>query len=597
VLFQKANALGSKLPIRQVGATLIAIPALCLTLTIGAWIVSQQLNHNIHTSKYQTTNKISEVKNLLIHLLNAETASRGFNLTYDPRYLEPYNLANSQIPVILTNIKQTFTTDSEHQKIAEIEHLSQLRLQIIVDRVNLIKNQQKTASNPPDDEKFLYEGKQVMDELRVLVNELETEQSQKVVKDEQRLANIRQITNLLLWATAGISLLIYLKIIYLFSKVDWRLAGQELELTESHSLLQGVIDNVVDGVITLNEFDEIDSCNDAASKMLVYPREEIIGQKFHTLIFPQNTAQDRSGETLLTNSNSPFLAQGHRKIGSNFPLEISVSKLPSGNRKILIFRDITERQEAQKKLESHVKELSRLSLMLSKANQTLAERNQELDQFAYVASHDLKAPLRAISSLSEWIEEDLGNRLPPETQYQLQLLRQRVTRMETLINGLLEYCRAGRTQTQAETVDVKVLLQEIIDSLGVPPTVKVAIQPDMPKFNTKIILLRQVFANLISNAIKHQRTSEAAVKISSQELDRFYEFSVTDDGPGIAPEYQEQIFKIFQTLEARDTQENTGIGLAIVKKIVESEGGKIKVQSDVGKGATFSFTWRKQPRD
>ncbi|PSB05306.1 diguanylate cyclase [Merismopedia glauca CCAP 1448/3] len=436
-----------------------------------------------------------------------------------------------------------------------------------------------------------------MDEIRVLVNELETEESHNLETYEQRLARIQEITRIVIWVTAGISLLIYLKIIYLFSKVDWRLAGQELELAESNSLLQGVIDNVVDGVITLNERDEIDSCNYAASTMLAYPTEEIIGQKFQSLIFPESTVKDQPLEMLFSNSNSPFLAQGNRKVGSKFPMEVSVSKLPSGNRKILIFRDITERQEAQRKLEAHVKELSRISLMLSKTNQTLMERNQELDQFAYVASHDLKAPLRAISSLSEWIEEDLGDKLAADTQYQMQLLRQRVSRMQALINGLLEYCRVGRTQTQTETVDVGVLLREIIDSLGIPSTFKVEVQPDMPKCTTKTLLLRQVFANLISNAIKHQRSSEGSVKISFKELDKFYEFGVTDTGPGIAPEYQEQIFKIFQTLEARDTQENTGIGLAIVKKIVESEGGKIQVQSDVGRGATFSFTWCKEPRD
>jgi signal transduction histidine kinase len=327
------------------------------------------------------------------------------------------------------------------------------------------------------------------------------------------------------------------------------------------------------------------------------PTEEIIDRKIQTLIVPEERDKQQSLEDLFDNFNSPFLARGHRKIGSDFPLEISVSKLPSENRKMLIFRDITERQQAQNKLESHIKELSRLSLMLSKANQTLSERNQELDQFAYVASHDLKAPLRAISSLSEWIEEDLGDKLAPDTQYQMQLLRQRVSRMEALINGLLEYCRVGRSQTKTETVDVDLLLKEIVDSIGVPPTFKVEIQPGMPKLIAKTLLLRQVFANLISNAIKHQGSSEGNVIISFKELDKFYEFAVTDTGPGIAPEYQEQIFKIFQTLEARDTQENTGIGLAIVKKIVESEGGKIELSSDLGIGSTFSFTWRKEPRD
>jgi CHASE3 domain sensor protein len=206
LLFKKANALWSKLPIRYAGATLIAIPALCLTLTTVASIVSQRLNYDIYQNIDRTKSKIIEVKNLLIHLLNAETGSRGFNLTRDPQYLEPYNLANNQIPVILTELKQTFDSDLERQKIQQIERLSNLRLQIIIDRVNKIKNQNNNIASSQSDRKFLYEGKQVMDELRVLVSELETEQLRNLEKYEKRLANIQDITNIILWATAAISL-------------------------------------------------------------------------------------------------------------------------------------------------------------------------------------------------------------------------------------------------------------------------------------------------------------------------------------------------------------------------------------------------------
>jgi light-regulated signal transduction histidine kinase (bacteriophytochrome) len=225
----------------------------------------------------------------------------------------------------------------------------------------------------------------------------------------------------------------------------------------------------------------------------------------------------------------------------------------------------------------------------------LRKRNQELDQFAYVVSHDLKAPLRAIANLSSWIEEDLSESMTEDTLHQMNLLRGRVHRMEGLIEGLLQYSRVGRIQVPSERVQVEKLLAEIIDSLAPPPGFEVKVEPGMPTFVTEKLALQQVFSNLISNAIKHNRAESGYVKISVKELDEFYEFSVADDGPGIAPQYHDKVFVIFQTLEARDKVENTGIGLSLVKKIVEGQGGTISLESAEGEGANFRFTWPKQP--
>jgi GAF domain-containing protein len=223
----------------------------------------------------------------------------------------------------------------------------------------------------------------------------------------------------------------------------------------------------------------------------------------------------------------------------------------------------------------------------------LAERNQELDSFVHVVSHDLKAPLRAISNLSVWIEEDLGTALPAESQQQMAQLRSRVQRMEAMINGLLEYARVGRTDTQLQLVSVAELLTEILDSLAPPSTFKIVIAPELPTLHTKRLLLSQVFANLIGNAFKHHDKSNGFIQIACQEQSDFYEFTIVDDGPGIPPEQHDEVFIIFQSINPQKNLDSTGIGLSIVKKIVEAAGGQIRLKSELGKGTTFYFTWPK----
>lgn len=271
---------------------------------------------------------------------------------------------------------------------------------------------------------------------------------------------------------------------------------------------------------------------------------------------------------------------------------------------IATMRDISDRkqadlaiaelnQELEARVQKRTAELEKANKLLLIATEQLQKSNQELEQFAYVTSHDLKAPLRAIATLSEWIEEDLDHKLDEATQENMRLLRGRVYRLENLINGLLRYSRVGRLKSTRQTVMVDKLLAEIIDSLDVPPDFTIEIRGKMPTLVTAEAPLNQVFSNLIVNAIEHSDRKDTKIVITAVERDQDYEFKVSDNGSGIDPKYHQRIFTIFQTLKARDLKESTGIGLAIVKKAVESQGGTIAVTSSLGQGTTFSFTWNK----
>lgn len=223
------------------------------------------------------------------------------------------------------------------------------------------------------------------------------------------------------------------------------------------------------------------------------------------------------------------------------------------------------------------------------------ESHSELDEFAYIVSHDLKAPLRAINNLSLWLEEDLGSSLTGENRNNFVKLRSRVVRMEALINGILEYSLAGKSQVADEPIDVADLLKAAAEWLSPPPHITIQVSENLPIIKAPRVMLMQVFSNLLSNAIRYSDKAQGVIKVYGAEMERCYAFSVEDNGPGIPAEYHEKIFTVFQTLHARDKFESTGVGLTIVKRILAAKGGDIRMTSTLGKGSTFTFTWPKGP--
>lgn len=221
----------------------------------------------------------------------------------------------------------------------------------------------------------------------------------------------------------------------------------------------------------------------------------------------------------------------------------------------------------------------------------LERTNRELDKFASIVSHDLKAPLRAIGNLTGWIEEDAGDTLTPEVRTNFDMIKQRVKRMEDLINAILDYSRADKRSGDEVVIKTSDLVLETLEFIGKPENVILHLAPNLPQLTTDKTRLAQVFSNLLGNAIKYNDKTEIHIDVNAEEQAEGWVFSIKDNGPGIEKQYHEKIFVIFQTLNRRDDVESTGVGLAIVKKIIEDQGGKIWVESEQGKGADFRFFW------
>jgi light-regulated signal transduction histidine kinase (bacteriophytochrome) len=243
--------------------------------------------------------------------------------------------------------------------------------------------------------------------------------------------------------------------------------------------------------------------------------------------------------------------------------------------------------ETQTKLENNLLSLQEYTIDLEK-------KNKELDQFAYITSHDLKSPLRGINNLSEWIMEDMGDRLTEDSRKYFELLRGRVMRMEALIDSILKYSRAGKSFGEKEMVNTKQVVIQALNKVKPGANFKIFYDETLPEIYGNKKDIEEVFLNFISNAVLHNNAQQPIVNITYTELDNHYRFCIADNGQGIKPEFHQKIFTFFQTLETRDKIEATGAGLAIVKKIIESYEGKVWVESEEGKGARFYFTWPKK---
>ena len=362
---------------------------------------------------------------------------------------------------------------------------------------------------------------------------------------------------------------------------------RQLALENASVRLQhlATMDAASDGLALLDGAGAYTYVNAAHATMFGFAcSEDLVGKNWRVLYDPEELTriQTEVFPQLLAHRHWHGRARARRLDGTHFTEALTLTLTPDGGL-ICVCRDDTVAVESEGKIQA-------LSAGLEARAQELVQVNRELSDFAHVVSHDLKAPLRGIGSLANWLQQDYAEKLGPEGAEQLQMIGGRVARLSGLIDGILSYSRAGRTHRSQTVVSLDALVRGTLEMLAPPAHITVAVPTDLPQIRMDPTKAQQLFQNLLSNAVKYIEKPAGRVTLACVAADGFWHFSIADNGPGIEEKYFERVFQLFQTLAPRDEVESTGVGLAVVKKIVETEGGRIWIESVFGHGATFHFT-------
>ncbi|MFK7769014.1 MAG: PAS domain S-box protein [Mariniblastus sp.] len=368
-----------------------------------------------------------------------------------------------------------------------------------------------------------------------------------------------------------------------------RIANENL--AESDARFRGIFNQTFQFIGIMSPDGTLVNANRTSLKAAGISPEEVLGKKFWDTAWWQhsNELQTRLREAVkkaATGTFDRFEATHPTADGSILNVDFSLKPVKDETGKVVFLipegRDVTEMHQAKLKMQEYAKELEK--------------RNQDLDEFAYVASHDLSSPIRAVANLADWIVEDAGDSLPEQCQENLRLMQSRIGRMQMLLTDLLTYSRAGRQMGDVREISVQEMVSRVTELIHIPDgfLIDTQIEPADLRIKTWLTPLQQCLQNLVSNAIKHHdQGSTGRVKISVTGLGETILFEITDNGPGIPREHHEKIFDMFKTLKSRDDLEASGMGLAIVKRITESIGGEIGLTSEPGVGTTFRLTWNK----
>lgn len=608
---------------RSLGS-LVGLIGLVALLSSGAALTTlYQLNAAIMTGG-QSARVLRTLDAFRTAMLNQETGLRGYLLTGRETSLEPYDLGRLALEDAIAILRSIIPQSSPEEASLTQAEAAARRWQTDIGDVVVREALDPATRVHARELEANGEGKRLFDQFRERLNAIQT-QEEHVLDDENRVlraaernATVALVLGALITLAicGGVGLAInrfVVKPLVALAEAMRRLSQQDLRVpvpeTHRSSEVGGMaraVEVFKQGLIELDRTSLLRATADTLPAMVGYVdaarrigflnnefarwfdlRKDVAELRGRTLaeVFPANSfpgAQEEL-ESALAGQETRFEHRLARRGGGRRDVEAVYRphRAPGGPvlGVVTLLTDISERKEMERSLAQNARELSR--------------SNEELEQFAYVASHDLKAPLRGIQNLVSWIEEDLEGSLVGDTRVNMDLLKSRVRRLESLLDDLLAYSRAGRREEGADAVDTRDLVQDLALLVSPPEGFSIVADPSLPTLRTARAPLTQMFQNLIGNAIKHHdRPAEGHVWVAAKTRTGLVEFTVTDDGPGIPEQFRDRVFGMFQTLRPRDEVEGSGMGLAIVRKLVDRRGGDVWLtETRAGRGLAVHVTW------
>ena len=376
-----------------------------------------------------------------------------------------------------------------------------------------------------------------------------------------------------------------------------RMVGTLQDITdhkENQQRYEAIFEQAAVGISRVGTNGEWLEVNQRLCEIVGYERDELLAKTFQDITHPDDLETDlnlyeklKSGEIPTYTLRKRYFHREGQVIWINLTTAMVRNTCGENLYCISVIEDITRQVKTEQAVEREQRKARRYADQLER-------RNQDLDDFAYVASHDLKAPLRAIGNLAEWVHEDCEKLLPETSVRHLNQMRERVGQMERLLDDLLHYARAGRVKDEEETVDLNQLVRELTGFLNLSEQFEIQISGELPVFTTVKAPLELIFRNLISNAVKHHDRDSGKVTVCCDgSATDYLTFEVSDDGPGIEADFRERAFAMFQRTQVRRGTEGSGIGLSIIRKTLRNYGGEVRILDHEPRGSTFQFTWPK----
>ena len=555
---------------------------IAMVLIVGASLYRTTLGFiATSTAVNRSEQALTALEGIYSLLSQAESRQRAYLLVGNESDLVPRHAAVARSHALVTELDALFVdAPALRGRLPELERRVGLRLSLLDAVLEARRSggfeagQRQLAASP---------GRQEMDAVHALVVEMQGE----VRTHREALQRAVQQGARRTLAMLG---LLFLLALGALSALYARIRRETQERRESEERLEAVVTTASEGIITIDDTGRIESFNPAAERLFGYTAAEVAGRNVSMLMpDPDRSRHDDYLRRYLDGGEVHIIGFGREVMaecrdGRPLPIGLAVSEMRLGARRLFtgIVHDLTDRRRAEARQAELIEDLQ--------------AANEELRNFAYVVSHDLKAPLRGIGSLADWLTSDYSDRLDEQGREYLGLMKNRASRMDALIDGILEYSRVGRVKETQVAVDLNALVADTVQMLAPPPEVSVIVEGTLPTVLGERTRLQQLFQNLVSNAIKHRDKPEGRIVIASADAGDFWQLSVADNGPGIDPRHHERVFQLFQVLTPRDQKESTGVGLALVKKIVELYGGRVWIDSRSGEGSTFFFTLPKAAR-